>query len=689
MLKDLNLIYEYDTSNNNIVEEFYKPCLSNSLIYNRGVGYFTSGWISENSKGLSKFIGNGGKAKYITSPILDKNDLNPLQGIFDKSKIENIILKNIDNLEKNLEKETRNLLGWLVYDGILEFRFAIPKIELNGGDFHDKFGIFIDNENNIVSFNGSINESIKGFYNYESISVFKSWQDDTGNNQCLSKLNRFNKLWDNNDPNIYIYKINDIIKANLVKLKDNNSKRPYNNNKILLEKLPKLPKWLELRDYQKSAINSWIKNNGRGILSMATGTGKTLTALSAITHLINNIHTNIKITLIVIVPYSHLLEQWDKEAKEFNYNFVKCNSNYPKWESYLHSTITKNMYSKNILSIITTQNSFKLQKFQSIISSFKNILLVVDEVHNFGSKDIKRCYIENATYRLGLSATPKRHLDDEGSQNILNYFNGIVFSYGLKEAIHNNNLTPYYYYPIFVQLTESENQKYLELSDKISKMMKYNDIELETSDGLKLLLIKRAKIIESAENKIKALKDLLLTNNLVDTKNNLFYVSSLIKKDNKFEIKMIDRIIILLKELGMEVNKFTSTENKDKRNYLIEQLENRLINGLVAIRCLDEGVDIPSVERAFILSSSSNPKEFIQRRGRILRKSKNKKYASIYDFLVLPNINESNIYTYNYERKYIEKELKRFQEFVELAENSHEIEPKVLNIKKEYNLLHI
>jgi len=182
MLNKLSLDFEYTTSDNNIVKEFYTPCLSKSIIYKRGVGYFTSGWLSENSKGLSMFIENGGKAKYITSPILDKNDLFALQGNFDKSKIDNIIISNINNLEKSLEEETRNLLGWLVYDGIIEFKFAIPQNDLDGGDFHTKFGIFVDSDNNMVSFIGSMNESMKGFINYEEINSFNSWSDSTSLN---------------------------------------------------------------------------------------------------------------------------------------------------------------------------------------------------------------------------------------------------------------------------------------------------------------------------------------------------------------------------------------------------------------------------------------------------------------------------------------------------------------------------
>ena len=285
-------------------------------------------------------------------------------------------------------------------------------------------------------------------------------------------------------------------------------------------------------------------------------------------------------------------------------------------------------------------------------------------------------------------------MDDEGSQAILDYFGDVIYTYELKDAIRDGNLTPYYYYPIFVNLTEEEEQKYYDLSTKISKLIAMGiDID-DPQSSLKILLMQRAKIIATASNKIEALKKLLIEEDLLHSKHNLFYTAAKIERDDDgYELRMVNKIVNLLRDMGMQVDKFTADENKDQRKYLIDKLSDNYIDGLVAIKCLDEGVDIPSVERAFILSSSSNPKEFIQRRGRVLRQSKatGKTFAYIYDFIVIPNPNDADIdpLTLKMERNYLEKEFLRFQEFVEIAENIHEIEPLIMDLKEKYKLLHI
>lgn len=229
---------------------------------------------------------------------------------------------------------------------------------------------------------------------------------------------------------------------------------------------------------------------------------------------------------------------------------------------------------------------------------------------------------------------------------------------------------------------------------KISKQVAMGMDLDDPQSSLKILLMKRAKIIATASNKIEELKKLLLSEDLIDSRHNLFYTAAKIERDDDgYELRMVNKMVDLLRDMGMQVDKFTADENKDQRKYLIDKLSNNYIQGLVAIKCLDEGVDIPSVERAFILSSSSNPKEFIQRRGRVLRQSKEtgKEFAYIYDFIVIPNPDNVDVdqATLKMERNYLEKEFIRFQEFVEIAENVHEIEPMIADLKEKYKLLHI
>lgn len=658
MLNDILLKLFYNTSTDDLIKTFFYPCLSNSIEYKRGVGYFTSGWLSQNSKGLAKFIQNGGKAKYIISPIINEEDLKYLQGRFDEKIIHKSIINNLECLEKELEENTKNLLGWLVYDGIIEFRFAIPKKNLYGGDFHDKFGIFRDSNNNLVAFNGSINETVKGFLNSESINVFCSWGDKTSREMTKILNKRFDKLWNNEDDNIFIYKTNEVIKNKLIKLRKKN--RPYklpNNKKLEIK--------IKLRDYQLQAYENWKKNGNTGILSMATGSGKTITAFN----IIQNIISKENIPVVIVVPYQHLVTQWSKEGRKFGIEFVECFNNSKIWFEKALKNIKKNSF------YITTNSTFISKKFQYILKQLNEFFLVVDEVHNFGSKNTRKFFSNNAKYKLGLTATPNRYFDEEGTNLLLEYFGGIVFEFTLEEAIKRGFLTPYKYFPIIVYLTDEEEEEYFEISKKIAQI---SSQEEKNDDLLQILLNKRAHIIKTAINKIDKLKNLLKEKNLINTKYNLFYCDSG-KINGK---KMIDEVYNILKYIGMNVQKFTSfdTTTKEERQNLLKSFEEGIVEGLVAIKCLDEGVDVPAVKRAFLLSSSGNPKEFIQRRGRILRKHPLKKFSEIYDFIVVPkNLDK-------YSKNYFIKELQRYKEFAKSAINYIDAEKILIKWMKKNNI---
>ena len=677
-----------------MVKDFYFPMFSNSIQYKRGVGYFTSGWLKENAQGLAQFVENGGTVQFITSPILDKNDLEALQGKYNQEIINESILSNVEEIEKNLEEETRNLLGWLVYDGILEFKFAIPRNHLEGGEFHDKFGIFIDVNNDYVAFNGSMNDSMKGFRNYESISVFKSWSDETSRFNAEDLRQRFDQLWQEKDDNLHIYSMDDIVKNNFIKLKAF-SERPYDNKatdnrineiKTSYNKKPKLPLGLKLRNYQKEAYKAWKDNSFHGILSMATGTGKTITAFNA---LINLLKQEEYLATVVVVPYQHLVTQWAEEAKEFGIEFIMCFESSKKWSSQLLEAVTRYQYKeqKNLF-IITTTSTYTLAKFQDPILKLNNLCIVVDEAHNFGAPQIRKYYLENAKFRLGLSATPTRYMDEEGTDALLKYLGKIVYEFSLKKAIKMKMLTPYKYYPILVHLTEEEQEEYLELTKKISKLSIYQDDR--NDEILKILLMKRAKIISAAENKLPVLKKTLLKEDLTYSSFNLFYCAAKTTGYEDNAMRMVDEVHQMVETLGMNVENFTAMDSssKEERAVLIKHLKKQVIDGLVAIRCLDEGVDIPDVKRAFILSSSSNPKEFVQRRGRVLRKAEGKEFAEIYDFLVVP-YGYNNDEEYKANRKYLEKELIRYREFAKLALNYPDCEKSLINIMSEYHLLHL
>ena len=700
MLTDNQYLIEYRTGANDILKEFYAPSFKESIEYWRAVGYFRSSSLEAFGKTLQTFLQNSGTIKLITSVELTEADRDAIEDGSSKQEVcERRINSIIDEEFQEGVGSGVTRLGKLLEIGRLEIKIAMPK---NGhGIFHEKLGIFFDDEHNYVAFAGSMNETYNAYeQNYECIEVFTSWKD---RERAETKKEHFETLWDSTNDDVTIFDFPDAAKKKIIRIAKEYPNHPYgadsngdldgleNYNK---KNIPTLPSWLKLRDYQKDAINAWIKNDGQGIWAMATGSGKTITSLAAATHLLNSL-PNGYVPLVVIVPYMHLVEQWAKEGENFNIDFIKCNSDYSNWENDINSALTNAIHDNKVLiPILTTTGTFKTKRFQSQIKKLDNILLIVDEAHNFGSNDIRNHYIDNTRFRLGLSATPKRHMDDEGSQAILDYFSDVIYTYDLKDAIRDGNLTPYYYYPIFVHLTEDENATYYELTEKISKQVAMGNNLDDPQSSLKILLMKRARIIGSAENKIEALKEILIKKDLIHSKHNLFYTAAKIERDDDgHELRMVDKIVHLLRDMGMSVDKFTANEGKNERKYLINKLSENIIDGLVAIKCLDEGVDIPSVERAFILSSSSNPKEFIQRRGRVLRQSKEtgKRFAYIYDFIVIPDQDSANIdsNTLKMERNYLEKEFIRFQEFVEISENAHETEPMVLNLKQQYHLLHI
>lgn len=695
MLKDQHFLEEYRTGTNNFVDEFYKKAFKESIEYWRAVGYFRSSALEAFGSTLQGFLQEGGKIKLITSVELTEEDVNAIEeGISSKKEICEKRINSIIDTEFNENIGNGvSKLAKLLEIGRLEIKVAMPK---NGrGIYHEKVGLFFDKEGNYLAFSGSANESNNAFENnYECIEVFTSWNDKS---RAEKKKKHFETLWNEINNDCYVFDFPEAAKLEIIRKV--NTIYPHSTYKDFFKEtkkknIPTLPPWLKLRDYQKEAINKWIQNDGKGIWAMATGSGKTITSLAGATHLLNSLQTGY-VPLVVVVPYMHLVEQWATEGQNFNIDFIKCNSDYAHWENDINHALTNSIHDKKILiPILTTTGTYKTDRFQKQIAKLDNILLIVDEVHNFGSKDIRKHYIQNTRFRLGLSATPKRHMDDEGSQAILDYFGDVIYTYDLKDAIRDGNLTPYYYYPIFVNLTADEEQEYYEISVKISKQVAMGmDIENPQS-SLKLLLMKRAKIVATALNKTEALKNLLIEEDLIHSYHNLFYTAAKIERDDDgYELRMVNKIVDLLREMGMQVDKFTADETKDQRKYLIEKLAKNYIQGLVAIRCLDEGVDIPSVERAFILSSSSNPKEFIQRRGRVLRQSKEtgKKFAYIYDFIVIPNPENVNLdtATFRMERNYLEKEFIRFQEFAEIAENAYEVEPKIMELKEKYKLLHI
>lgn len=427
---------------------------------------------------------------------------------------------------------------------------------------------------------------------------------------------------------------------------------------------------------------------------MATGTGKTFAGGGSICRLFE---VKKRLFSVIVCPYVHLVEQWCDELKIFNIDAIKCYGNKNKYLIDLKRAAIKFKQKRtNFVCILTTNKTFINDTIQNVISENLNYtLLLVDEAHNFGADKISSYLTLDYPYRLALSATLERYGDEEGTSKLFSFFGEKCITYSLKRAIQEDKLTKYRYYPILVELDEDELGKYIELTKRI-KQFKYksNDNMKLIPDALKKLLLQRARIIAGAKNKLNKLIEIMQP---YKNQNNILVYCGAVKygedgyEDSLEEKKQIKLVIEKLKkDLGMTVSKFTSEENSEERETLKAAFKNEEIQALIAIKCLDEGMNIPAIKTAFILASSTNPKEYIQRRGRVLRKFPGKQYAEIYDFITISRPLEQLI-RLSKEDKELEislagKELVRLIDFANLSDNPQYSNKIIDDIRSAYSI---
>ncbi|MEG3834370.1 MULTISPECIES: DNA phosphorothioation system restriction enzyme [unclassified Microcoleus] len=448
-----------------------------------------------------------------------------------------------------------------------------------------------------------------------------------------------------------------------------------------------MPPSLQLRQYQRVAVANWFANQGRGTLKMATGSGKTITALAIATELYNKINLQV---LLVICPYCHLVNQWARESEKFGLKPILAFDSARSWQNKLAAGLYEVRSGDRLfLTIITTNATLMGDSLRSQLRYFpEKTLIIGDEVHNLGAPRLGESLPRNIGLRLALSATPERHFDEQGTEAILDYFGPVLQpELTLADAIRQKALVHYLYYPILVELTEAETRKYSRLTQKIGWAL-WGDEKVEENDALTTLLMQRARLIGAAANKLVALRELMI--HRLDTAHTLFYcgdgaIEGGARRNNNRQLTETAKL--LGSELGYRVNTYTAATPLAERERLRRQFESGELQGLVAIRCLDEGVDIPAIRNAVILASSSNPRQFIQRRGRILRPHPGKERATLFDMIVLPP--DLGRETLEVERNLLRKELKRFLEFADLADNAGEARVKLLQIQRRYGLLDI
>lgn len=679
-LREIPLKYEYRSDEANLVKDFYTPCLRNATHYWRAVGYFTSNGLALNIKGLSTFIRHGGQMNLVTGPKLMSDDIEAIRRGY-VAKEQNID-PSLDRDFKQVSHDRLMLLTWLIAHGHLDIKIACPSdsnTTYPHAIYHEKTGVFLDDNNdNAVAFSGSSNETVGGLLNnFESIDVHWSW-DDT-QERVQRKVDNFKRLWDNNTDKLEVKDFLNAVAEELLihqTVYETGQVETTDKPEIIEQTVPYLPKDIVLRNYQSEAIDAWFENGCRGLWEMATGTGKTITALSALAKLREE---KKHLFVVIACPYQHLVDQWYAEAVRFGFNPILAYKSSTSWVNRLNTALVRYNYGvRDVVCTITTQTTFINEPMQKLLSKLKrSAVLIADEVHHLGAERSRKRLSDVFNYHLGLSATPNRWFDASGTTALKTYFGDTVYEFSLDKAIEKGYLCPYYYHPHLVELTDDEFEAYERLTERISKL--YHQVESnKISEALERLLIKRATLLNQAENKLEKLVE-LLTDEVDSLHHTLFYCAS----------GRITPVLELLTILGLRVAKFTAEESAAERQELLKMFASGHLQALVAMRCLDEGVDVPSTRTAYILASSSNPKEFIQRRGRILRQSPGKEHAEIHDLIAVPPIDyrQYTTTTFRSERKIIERELKRFNEFTGMALNKFEARDKIWELAKDYNLL--
>ena len=697
---------DYRTPGDNVIKNFYIPLLKESKLYKRSVGFFSSSSLVELSYGISELIKNDGKIQLIVSPVISDDDLKAINlGYKNRVDVETeALLNGITEPQDYYEEERLNMLANLIAMGKLDIKIAYSVNNQNKlGLYHEKQGLFYDKEGNIVTFSGSMNETKTAFNdNYESFDVFTSWDDL---DRVEGKEKYFDQLWNNVDLNARVFDfpvapIDKILsykkdKVNWqIDVEEELSKMSADEN--FTTNIPRIPFGKKLFPYQERAIDEWANNNYIGIYDMATGTGKTYTGLASICKLYEKCDG--KLAVFIACPQIHLVNQWVEDIIGFNMLPIIGYGGSPQkdFKQRLKKAVLDfNLGVKDFFCFISTNATYSSPEIQAEISKLKgNVLLMVDEAHNFGSPTLLRTLDDRFKYRLALSATFERHGDEEGTETLTNYFQKKCIIYTLEEAIEGKFLTKYRYYPIIVTLTDEELEKYHAISREISKCIIKKNGKNKLNDYGEKLVRARARIIAGAYNKIETLAHYIKP--YKDDNYILVYCGSARvdeQDENGEDIKQIDVITRMLgNQFDMKVHRFTSREDPKTRAIIKEKFaDGKSLQALVAIKCLDEGINIPAIKTAFILASTTNPKEYIQRRGRVLRKMKGKDFAEIYDFITLPRrledvsgLTDDEIRS---EKRLVKNELNRLTEFGRIAMNSMESHKMIEEIKETYRLL--
>lgn len=718
-------------------ERFFNDGLKNSCRFDLQLGYFSSATISVLAEGFATFIANGGIMRLIINQIVSEEDKNAIQEGVLGNVVDCVDLSDFESLRKTFDEYQElffKCLSYLIAQKRIEIKIIKPKGKK--GIAHTKSGQFRDNET-VTSFTGSANFTISGlFNNIEEIKIDRSdSQDAMTQNRIKSQKKSFDAIMNEQRHDIEYLSPNQLEIAvsscyhetNVDELLDVERKLEgirlqREANKIILDSgmvhddihieyvEPHFPYSSGPREYQRKAFENWKNNRQKGLFAMATGTGKTITSLNCLLEIYIRYGYY---KAIILVPTQTLVEQWIDECRKFNFSKIyTVYSKNPNWRDEIDLLHMKEDFNRSCKEtsfiIISTYSSFVRDNVFSALNSFsKNrTLLIADEAHNMGSRRVLD-RIDSIKYlrRIGLSATPSRQFDDLGNRKITDFFDsseGFTFEYSMREAIDNEFLCRYYYYPHIVRLNDEEMYEYIRISRQLSQLYNYDkETFVQSDDILMALLLKRKRIIHKAQQKEKIFETILKERykekgdlkytlvyvpegNRPDSIADVFDIADSLDTDNEAE-HLIDRYTQIVCAISPKITVREFTSNSKDRSKVLDDFACGKLEVLTSMKCLDEGVDVPRSEMAIFCASTGNPRQFVQRRGRILRKHKDKYRAIIHDLIVAPWISTAED-CYRMERNLLETELKRVRDFASLSENADYTYRELEDITSYYNL---
>ena len=728
MLKevDWSIDRSYSSGDDNEPLQFYLDSLNNSKSFDLLLGYFSSAAISVLSLGFATFLSSGGTMRLIVNNILSEEDKEAIkkgtEGQINNSLID---LSDIRKLKSSLDEYGVHFfecLSWLISNNKIQIKIIKPK--LGRGIAHYKSGIFSDGQDSI-GFSGSCNFTAFGLLeNLESIDCFLSWENGRSNKMINSLRTRIDSIFSGESAQVEYLDIDSVVTAVRQEFGNKDLNELIIHEKELIEKKanlltnknaktiidkaiqkidsiarePRFPYPEGARQYQIDAYNNWLNNGKQGIFAMATGTGKTITSLNC---LLNEYKASKSYKAIILVPTTALLDQWKKECAKFNFRNVITVSSRENWNDNLAFFNTANKLFESSFIVIVTYASLTRSKFQSHFNLLPDdTLLIADEAHNMGSPNIARLLGGiHLNKRIGLSATINRKYDDEGNAAIENFFHDsppYIYSYTMRQALDIGWLCKYRYYPHIVYLDDKELEEYMKISKQLLMHLNPTTKTYNSNPLVEMLLLARKRIIHKARNKKAAFK-CILSEEFKHKKNlkyTLVYVPEGMDPDysaidddieNDDDNSLINEYTRMVSETddSIMVKKFTSKSSD--RNEVLKNFEAGNVHVLTSMKCLDEGVDVPRSELAIFCASTGNPRQFIQRRGRVLRLHKDKTNAVIHDLVVVPRINPE-AENFAMEKNLIKKELERVVDFSELSMNKMDTYGELEEILDYYNL---